>query len=874
MKLLNWTAEDILQQEFVGKCAISPRKDWIAWEKGRPDKELDRYVYDLYLSSCQENKTLRLTRGDQDDSSPSWSSTGECLAFLSGRKAKRGKQIWLFRFPGGEPEEMTEVKEGIDGYAWRDTKTIVFSAQESEALWAKERKENKDRAKIVGDEEHYTPVRLFQLNCENKKVERLSQNQGRVTEFSISPDGRFLVTSENQSIHYYYDAKIPPRCFLMDLEKNERIKIKGKEHFVPYAFQWDFQGKGFYCLADRAKKSESYFIGIRELYYFSLADGKYTKLPLRWPAGVGEEKYHVSAKGVLVSLALGVHHRFAFYEKQEEKQEKKWKRFWLDDKSEDSLSLLSLGVDGHSLVFARSRADKVPAYYMGKIRGKKIVGAKSCFSVNSWMKKKKIARREIIKWKGARGDLVEGILYYPHDYSSEKKYPLVASIHGGPAAVDLDIFQEYWGRYPNVLASKGAFVLRVNYHGSRNYGLEWLESIKGHYYEYEVPDILTGIDYVVEKHPINMDQLGIMGWSNGSILAIQACIDSPRFKVLAAGAGNVNWTSDFGNCLFGSSFDRAYLGAPPWKTPEVYLKKSPLFQMEKMKTPTIIFFGDKDVHVPTEQGFQHYRALQQIGKAPVRFVLFPGEPHGLKRLSSRRRKVEEELEWFDQYLWGKKKSKNEALKKTSPLALSLAKQSFAQNNSFYGEKKGKVLLPEVIPFEDILVGRFPVTQAQFHCFDPEYPTCSGQENYPAHSISFDQAQAYCGWLSEWTKEEYTLPNEKEGEKLLEQANPKNENNLYYWAGYEPNPDEAELLQSEIDKLEKRKLLLMEVGSFLPAKETEIFDLAGNVVQWYQDGKKGKLLGFSAVCVPDTGQKQKPRKEYQGFRVVKRTEKNK
>lgn len=49
---------------------------------------------------------------------------------------------------------------------------------------------------------------------------------------------------------------------------------------------------------------------------------------------------------------------------------------------------------------------------------------------------------------------------------------------------------------------------------------------------------------------------------------------------------------------------------------------------------------DKSIVVGDQE---HYRAMQQIGKASVRFLLFLGESHGLRKLTHKRRKMEEEL---------------------------------------------------------------------------------------------------------------------------------------------------------------------------------------------------------------------------------------
>ena len=169
-------------------------------------------------------------------------------------------------------------------------------------------------------------------------------------------------------------------------------------------------------------------------------------------------------------------------------------------------------------------------------------------------------------------------------------------------------------------------MLKVNYHGSSGYGLKWVESICcGKYYELEIPDIEKGVDYLIGRGLIDPDRIGALGWSNGSILSIQLMITNPsRYKAAAVGAGDVEWISDWANVDFGQAFDSYYFGKSPLEDPELYIRKSPIFQMDKVRTPTLIFFGGADRNVPTEEGWTHYRTLYTIGKVPVRFMLFPG----------------------------------------------------------------------------------------------------------------------------------------------------------------------------------------------------------------------------------------------------------
>jgi len=159
-----------------------------------------------------------------------------------------------------------------------------------------------------------------------------------------------------------------------------------------------------------------------------------------------------------------------------------------------------------------------------------------CISLNPFLQELPQPKAEVITWKGARGEKVNGILYYPLHYKPGRRYPLMVVIHGGPSGVDLDAWRQDWVVYPAIWAQKGAFVLRPNYHGSGNHGLDFVESIKGHYYELEIPDIVRGVRSLIAKGLVHPDSLGVMGWSNGAILTIALTVEKPHmFKAAAPG---------------------------------------------------------------------------------------------------------------------------------------------------------------------------------------------------------------------------------------------------------------------------------------------------------------------------------------------------
>jgi formylglycine-generating enzyme required for sulfatase activity len=237
--------------------------------------------------------------------------------------------------------------------------------------------------------------------------------------------------------------------------------------------------------------------------------------------------------------------------------------------------------------------------------------------------------------------------------------------------------------------------------------------------------------------------------------------------------------------------------------------------------------------------------------------------------------MEEEMAWFDKYLFKTYEKPNEALKKDSPLALELKKKNIARVTGYYGVKKSGRLIPEMVQVNDSLfVSRFEVTRAQYLIFDHGKIYPYDTENYPVNYVTFEQAKAYCKWLSEITGENYDLPTVKEMKMLLakNKGNLKNENTLDYWAGYQLTPDEADALEPLVAELELYRSLLKEVGSGKPiSEEIPLYDIGGNAAEWCVDENgNGVVMGCSAITPSDSkGEYKTERPEYIGFRVVLR-----
>src|SRR5262249_35542677 len=395
-----------------------------------------------------------------------------------------------------------------------------------------------------------------------------------------------------------------------------------------------------------------------------------------------------------------------------------WKRQNLEGDHARNLESFQIGDDGKSIVFSTSTASKLSQLYRAQLNGANIDAATQLTKLNEGLVNGRgYAKSEVIRCKGSNDEEVEGILYYPANYETGKRYPVVTAIHGGPTGVDRDLWGESWAYPVQLFTDRGAFVLRPNYHGSGSYGLKWVESICcGKYYDLETPDINAGVDYLISKGMGDPDRVATMGWSNGSILSTNLLITYPdRYKVASVGAGDVEWISDWANVDFGQSFDAYYFGKSPFEDPELYIRKSPFFKMDKIKAPVLIFHGSADRNVPPSQSWSYFRALQYFGK-PVKYVIFPDEPHGPRKLSHQLRKVEEEIAWFDQYFFKSTKPENEALKKDSQLREALRAKNIARiSGGYYGAALKRprnvdvlTVIPEMVKRGELEISRFEI----------------------------------------------------------------------------------------------------------------------------------------------------------------------
>jgi dipeptidyl aminopeptidase/acylaminoacyl peptidase len=175
-------------------------------------------------------------------------------------------------------------------------------------------------------------------------------------------------------------------------------------------------------------------------------------------------------------------------------------------------------------------------------------------------------------------------------------------VHGGPSGAVLPD----WPRAYNLamtLASRGYFVFLPNPRGSFGQGETFTQANVRDFGYGDFRDIMTGVDELIEKFPVDENKVGVTGWSYGGYMTMWAVTQTTRFRAAVAGAGIANWQSYYGE----NDIDQwmiPFFGASVYDDPDVYAKSSPINFIKNVKTPTLVLVGDSDGECPPPQSYE------------------------------------------------------------------------------------------------------------------------------------------------------------------------------------------------------------------------------------------------------------------------------
>jgi len=221
--------------------------------------------------------------------------------------------------------------------------------------------------------------------------------------------------------------------------------------------------------------------------------------------------------------------------------------------------------------------------------------------------------------------------------------PYVVFVHGGPTD---HVGGAASGKIA-YLTSRGIGVLDVNYGGSSGYGRAYRERLLGQWGVVDVDDVVAAARGLAEAGRADAGRLAIAGGSAGGWTVLCALTNSDAF-----GAGISRYgVADLRRLAEDThDFEASYLDGMVGPLPDaeaLYVQRSPLSHLDRLRTPLLIEQGLDDLVVPPSQSEAVRDALAANGVAHA-YLAFEGEGHGFRAAGTLVRTMEAELAFLGQ----------------------------------------------------------------------------------------------------------------------------------------------------------------------------------------------------------------------------------
>ena len=644
--------DDMIRFRNVSDPQLSPDGKSVAYVVNSTNAKDDKANSHIWMIGIDGKNDRQITFSQESENSPRWSPDGRYISFTSSRPGKtRGNQVWLLDRNGGEAMQLTEIKGRLQGHEWSpDGKrlALVIGDPDPEAEAGPSPQPGAtprvpkpiviDRYKYKQDGQGYllagrhTFIYIFDI--ETRKLERLTKSKWDESSPAWSPDGTRIAFMSNHSddpdrdpATQLYVAEAKPGSTEKQLTSNAVRAGRSRP-------EWSPDSKWIAFLEADEKKYGAYNMDHLAIV---AADGSSTPTRLKaaedLDRGVSSPRFSADGKSIRF---LVVDDRSVYPMKAN-----------LSGGAAERLLSPPIVISNWTTVAGKtvvmsggnSKAGEVHVLEGNSLR--QLTRQNDAFFAEL-----ELGVTEEINFQSKDGTKVGALLTYPVGYVRGTKVPLLLRIHGGPNSQD----QHAFNQERQIFAANGYAVLAVNYRGSSGRGQKFSRAIFADWGNYEVQDLLAGVDHVVKMGVADPDRLGVGGWSYGGILTDYLIATDNRFKAATSGAGTAFTVAFYGTDQYIIQYD--YEIGPPWnpKAWDTYVKISyPFLHADRIQTPTLFLGGERDFNVPVQGSQQMYQALRSLG-VDTQLIIYPNENHGIQRPSYQRDRMERYLAWYEKYV--------------------------------------------------------------------------------------------------------------------------------------------------------------------------------------------------------------------------------
>ena len=665
------TPEDYFAFHFLNDARISPDGKQVAYVMTTIDQQRNRRNSSIWIVPADGSSApRRLTAEGSNSNAPRWSPDGTRLAFLSSRTTEAREpaaapaatpataaatpeaprpQIWMLHLDGGEAQVVSHLKNGVSVYQWSpDGQRFVALSRTgpSDQVAPSARK---------SDVRHYKHI-SYKFNdtgwFDDKRshlwiIEAAGGNEKQITsgddwndtDPQWSPDGSRIAFVSDRTGKEYDDGHNKD-VWVISRDGGPLAKISDHE-FEDDAPRWSHDGRQILFAGRTARRQ------FPKLYIADSAGGAQSRLvteeldliptDLHWLASPNEVRFESGFKGTMHIFRVDLGTR----------------KLAQVTSGERSVHGYDVNEKAGVMTYLANDFQHMDDLYAASLDGSR---ERQLTHVNAklWSELEP-AKVERLPYKSTDGWAIDGFIVKPIGWQPDKKYPLILSVHGGPAGqYGVDWYHEF-----QVYAAKGWAVFFCNPRGSTGYGQKFERGIVNNWGGMDYQDVMAGVDAALKQNPwIDKDRLGVTGGSYGGFMTNWIVGHTDRFKAAVTLRSVSNFISDDGTRDGAYGHEEDFKG-PLFDTFDQYWAASPLKYARNVKTPTLVLHSDNDYRVPIEQGEQWFRALKHYG-VTSEFIIFPRENHNLTRTGEPKHLVESlnwQLYWFDRFIEGKQNAK-------------------------------------------------------------------------------------------------------------------------------------------------------------------------------------------------------------------------
>lgn len=232
--------------------------------------------------------------------------------------------------------------------------------------------------------------------------------------------------------------------------------------------------------------------------------------------------------------------------------------------------------------------------------------------------------RERVKAADGATDLYTDY-YAPRRGSVEGKHPVIDAVYGGPQVfVTPRNFTEAYAagnpRFEGSLARLGFATLTVDGRGTPGRSSAFRDAGYTEFTQVGIDDHIAAIKQLAERHPeMDLDRVGIYGWSWGGTFSAQAILSRPEFyRVAVSGAGAYDYAALYPGFETFTGIPRYSDGSRWQSAPDEYPGNWRPLDITAMAGNLVgklmIVYGDLDENVPPSQAFRLIDALTRADK--------------------------------------------------------------------------------------------------------------------------------------------------------------------------------------------------------------------------------------------------------------------